>query len=80
MSDADSESTDSDNNNMSPLFNPYFGRPYGFLENEDLQVNDSSSSQDSSPQFDDLASSSTSDVRILVYIINVVFINCITLL
>lgn len=75
MSDADSESTDSENNNVSPLFNPYFGiqrlGPFEYPENEDLEIDDSSSDE-SNPQFVvDLASSSTSDVRILVFIINV---------
>lgn len=78
MSDADSESTDSDNNNVSPLFNPYFGiprlGPFEFPDNEDLEIDDSSSSE-SNPQFVDLVSSSSSDVRILVFIISVICIN-----
>jgi len=78
MSDDNSESTDSDNNNAGPFYNNYLRRlppapPYEHPESPDLEIEISSDSE-YDVQLNNLETSS-GEVRFLILIMNVVFLN-----
>lgn len=67
MSESDSDSTDSYNNNVSPLFNHYLRLPRvpRFGSPPEIEI-DNSSDSEMNPQFNYLVTSDSSDVWLLI--------------
>lgn len=80
MADLDTDSTDSDNNNLVPLINEYFGMPlvvpqFQHAESPEREI-DNSSESDIDNQFHIIGSLSSS-VSILIYIQFYVILTCV---